>query len=53
MDGKLKTHQFVHIPPVEEETEDNKCFNESSENDADDSVPLGLTSRAVCMQVNK
>lgn len=53
MDGKLKTPQFVHIPPVEEETEDGKCFNEGSENDADDSVPLGLTSKAVCMQVNK
>lgn len=51
MDGKLKTHQFVHVPPVQE-ADDNKCLNESSENDGEEStVPLGLTGKAVCMQV--
>lgn len=50
MDGKLKTHQFVRVQSVQE-VEDNKCSNESSENDGDDSVPLGLTGKAVCMQV--
>lgn len=51
MDGKLKTHQFVHVP-TEQQTNDNKCLNENSENDGDEStVPLGLTGKAVCMQV--
>lgn len=53
MDEKPKKHQFVHVSPVEEpeDTEENKCFNEGSENDGDDTVPLGLTGKAVCMQV--
>lgn len=51
MDEKQKKHQFIHVPPVEE-AEDNKCLNETSENDGDDAVPLGLTGKAVCMQVN-
>lgn len=50
MDEKPKKHQFVHVTP-EEDIEDNKCFNEGSENDGDDTVPLGLTGKAVCMQV--
>lgn len=51
MDDKPKKHQFLHVTPVDDETEENKCFNENSENDGDDSVPLGLTGKAVCMQV--
>lgn len=53
MDEKPKKHQFVHVPPMEEpeDIEENKCFNEGSENDGDDTVPLGLTGKAVCMQV--
>lgn len=50
MDDKQKKHQFIHVPSTEE-TEENKCLNENSENDGDDSVPLGLTGKAVCMQV--
>lgn len=52
MDEKPKKHQFVHVPPVEtEDTKENECFHEGSENDVDDTVPLGLTGKAVCMQV--
>lgn len=51
MDEKQKKHQFIHVPSVEE-AEENKCLNETSENDGDDAVPLGLTGKAVCMQVN-
>lgn len=51
MDEKQKKHQFIHVPPAEE-TEENKCLNETSENDGDDAVPLGLTGKAVCMQVS-
>lgn len=52
MDEKPKKPQFIHAPPVEEtdDMEENK-FNEGSENDGDDTVPLGLTCKAVCMQV--
>lgn len=51
MEDKPKKPQFLHVPAVVVVEEDNKCFNESSETDGDESVPLGLTSRAVCMQV--
>lgn len=53
MDEKPKKPHFVHVLAVQEpdDTEDNKCFNEGSENDGDDTVPLGLTGKAVCMQV--
>lgn len=54
MDEKLKRHQFVHVTSVEEEEEidDIKCLNENCENDgASDSVPLGLSGKAVCIQV--
>lgn len=53
MDEKLKKHQFVHVSSVEEEeeTDDNKCLSENCENDGSDSVPLGLSGRAVCIQV--
>lgn len=54
MDEKPTKHQFVHIPPVEyvDITNDNNRFNENgSENDGDENVPLGLTGKAVCMQV--
>lgn len=49
MDGEkpLKKHQIVHVPAEDEQ----KCL-ESSENDADTSIPLGLRGKAVCMQVN-
>lgn len=55
MDGKLKAHQFVHVKPMveDEEVEDDKCLNENnSENDGDETVPLGLTGKAVCVQVH-
>lgn len=49
MDVKSKKNHFVHVPVVEE-TEDSKSLNDGSENGGD-TVPLGLTGRAVCMQV--
>lgn len=57
MDEKLKRHQFVHVTSVEEEEEeiDDKTFiNGDCANDNDnssDSVPLGLSGKAVCIQV--
>lgn len=52
MDDKLKKHQFVHVTSVEEEeTDDIKCLNENCEHDGSDSVPLGLSGKAVCIQV--
>lgn len=56
MDEKLKRHQFVHVTSVEEEEEeidDNKFLNGNCENDntSDSAVPLGLSGKAVCIQV--
>lgn len=52
MDNKLKKHQFLHVTSVEEdENDDNKCFDEIGENDSSDAVPLGLSGKAVCIQV--
>lgn len=52
MDGKPRQNHFVHVTAVEEmeEAEDGKCSNDGSEI-GDDTVPLGLTGKAVCMQV--
>lgn len=55
MDGKPKKPHFLHVPDLMD-LSDSKCSNESSENsesseNGDDPVPLGLTRRAVCMQV--
>lgn len=49
MDSKPKPNHFVHLA-AEEDTEDAKCSNDGSEN-GDETVPLGLTGKAVCMQV--
>lgn len=50
MSERPKLNQaFVHVQALEE-TEESKCFGESSEN-GDEPVPLGLSGRAVCMQV--
>lgn len=42
----LKKPQLIHIVAGE----DNKCL-ENSDNYVEDAVPLGLTGKAVCMQV--
>lgn len=52
MVDKLKKHQFVHVTSVEEEeTDDNKCLDELCQNNATDPLPLGLSGKAVCIQV--
>lgn len=51
MNGKPNKHSFVYVSSVVQ-TEENKCLNENSYNDGDETVPLGLTGKAVCMQVN-
>lgn len=43
----LSKHHLVLVKPKEEE----KSIT-NSENDPDDAVPLGLTGKAVCMQVS-
>lgn len=46
---ELKKHQIVHVPAIADD--DEKKYLETSENDTDGSLPLGLTGKAVCMQV--
>lgn len=46
---EFKKHQIVHIPAIADD--DEKKYLETSENDMDGSLPLGLTGKAVCMQV--
>lgn len=59
MDEKLKRHQFVHVTSVEEEEEEiddktfinGNCEIDNDNDNASDSVPLGLSGKAVCIQV--
>lgn len=46
-----KKPKIVHVP-AEDDEDEQKCL-ETSENDTDGAVPLGLTGKAVCMQVKK